>query len=137
MILYKKNKTKLIVLSIVLIVFAFMVILFINIVSELKNGEQTLSEMTFTEIDLSSIKDGTYTGEFKAGLVYVKVKTTIQDKKITDIKLIEHKNGKGSAAESIISDIIAKQTTDVDMISGATISSKVIRKAIENSLGEK
>lgn len=137
MILNKKNKTKLIVLSIVLIVFAFMVILFINIVSELKNGEQTLSEMTFTEIDLSSIKDGTYTGEFKAGLVYVKVKTTIQDKKITDIKLIEHKNGKGSAAESIISDIIAKQTTDVDMISGATISSKVIRKAIENSLGEK
>lgn len=59
---------------------------------------------------LSSIKDGTYTGEFKAGLVFVKVKTTIEDKKLTNIKLIEHKNGKGSAAESIISDIITKQT---------------------------
>ncbi len=137
MILNKKNKTKLIVLSIVLILLAFIVILFINIVSELKNGEQTLSTMTFTDINISSIKDGTYTGEFKAGLVFVKVKTTIKDEKITDIKLIEHQNGKGSAAESIISNIIAKQTTDVDMISGATISSKVIRKAIENSLVEK
>ena len=137
MILNKKNKTKLIVLSIVLIVLAFIAILFINIVSELKNGEKIISEITFTDIDLSSIEDGTYTGEFKAGLVFVKVETTIEDKKITDIKLIEHKNGKGSAAESIISDIIAKQTTEVDMISGATISSKVIRKAIENSLGEK
>ncbi|WP_035292299.1 FMN-binding protein [Clostridium sp. KNHs214] len=137
MILNKKKKTSIIVLSIVLIVLTFIVILFINIVSELKNGEQTLSKMTFTDINISSIKDGAYTGEFKAGLVFVKVKTTIKDKKITDIKLIEHKNGKGSGAESIISDIIAKQTTDVDMISGATISSKVIRKAIENSLVEK
>lgn len=134
MILNKKKKTSIIVLSIVLIVLAFIVILFINIVSELKNGEQTLAKMTFTDINISSIKEGTYTGEFKAGLVFVKVKTTIKDKKITDIKLVEHKNGKDSAAESIISDIIAKQTTDVDMISGATISSKVIRKAIENSL---
>lgn len=137
MILNKKKKTSIILLSIVLIVLAFIVILFINIVSELKSGEQTLAKMTFTDINISSIKEGTYTGEFKAGLVFVKVKTTIKDKKITDIKLVEHKNGKGSAAESIISDIIAKQTTDVDMISGATISSKVIRKAIENSLVEK
>lgn len=137
MILNKKNKTSLIVLSIVLIVLVFIVILFTNIVLELKNGEQTLSEMTFTDIDVSLIENGTYTGEFKAGLVYVKVKTTVENGKISDIKLIEHKNGKGSAAESIINDIITKQTTDVDMVSGATISSKVIRKAIENSLVEK
>ncbi|MHC1723923.1 MAG: FMN-binding protein [Aminipila sp.] len=137
MILNKKKRTLFIILPCVLIVLAIIVILFVNIVSELKNGEQTLSKMTFTDINLSLIKNGTYTGEFKAGLVFVKVKTTIEDKKITDIKLIEHKNGKGSAAESIINDIISKQTTDVDMISGATISSKVIRKAIENSLVKK
>lgn len=129
-----KNKTRFIILSIVLILLIFIVIFAINITSEMKEGEQTLYEMSFSDINLSLIKDGTYTGEFKAGLVFVKVETTVEDKKITDVKLIEHKNGKGSSAESIISDIITKQTTDVEMVSGATISSKVIRKAIENSL---
>lgn len=134
MILSKMSKIKRIILAIILIGTTFIMFISVYIVSELKNGEQILNEMTFTEIDLASISDGTYTGEFKAGLVSAKVETTIQDNKIIDIKLIEHNNGKGSAAESIIDDIIIQQTTDVDLISKATISSKVIRKAIENSL---
>lgn len=106
----------------------------INIVSTLKNGEEILSELTFNNINLASIEDGTYTGDFEAGLVYASVSSTIKDGILTDIKLLEHKNGKGSAAESILSDMLTKQTTSVDAISGATISSKVIRKAVENSL---
>lgn len=137
MILRKKNKTHIVVLTTVSIVLVFIVFLFINIASELRKGEQILTEMTFTNIDIFSIEDGTYTGEYKAGLVYAKVQTTIKNGRITDIKLIEHHNGKGSAAESIISDIISKQTTDVEIVSGATISCKVIRKAIENSLIKK
>lgn len=129
-----KNKTPLIILFLVTIALAFLAILFTNIASAIKSGEQALANLTLTDIDLSSIHDGTYIGEFKAGLVFAKVATTIEDKKITEIKLIEHQNGKGRAAESILNDMIAKQTTDVVMVSGATISSKVIRKAIENSL---
>lgn len=106
----------------------------INTVSTLKNGEEILSELTFNNINLASIEDGTYTGDFEAGLVYASVSSTIKDGILTDIKLLEHKNGKGSAAESILSDMLTKQTTSVDAISGATISSKVIRKAVENSL---
>lgn len=106
----------------------------INTVSTLKNGEEILSELTFKDINLASIEDGTYTGDFEAGLVYASVSTTIKDGLLTDIKLLEHKNGKGHAAESILNDMVTKQTTSVDAISGATISSKVIRKAVENSL---
>lgn len=106
----------------------------INTVSTLKNGEKILSELTFKNINLASIEDGTYTGDFEAGLVYASVSSTIKDGILTDIQLLEHKNGKGSAAESILSEMITKQTTSVDTVSGATISSKVIRKAVENSL---
>lgn len=106
----------------------------INTVSTLKNGEKILSELTFKNINLASIEDGTYTGDFEAGLVYASVSSTIKDGILTDIQLLEHKNGKGRAAESILSDMLTKQTTSVDTVSGATISSKVIRKAVENSL---
>lgn len=130
----QKRKVKTIVFAVIAIVIVFIAIVVSNVVSTLKKGEKELAAITFTDIDVSRIKDGTYTGECKAGLVSVKVKTTVNHGKIADIKLTEHQNGKGSTAESIIDEMILKQTTKVDAVSGATYSSKVIRKAVENSL---
>jgi len=53
---------------------------------------------------------------------------------ISDIRLIKHINGQGGAAESIIPEVIAAQSIEVDAITGATYSSEVILKAIEQSL---
>ena len=51
------------------------------------------------------------------------------------IDLLEHRNEKGKPAEQIIDDILKRQQIDVDEVSGATNSSKVIKKAIENAIG--
>lgn len=59
---------------------------------------------------------------------------TVANHAITDIKITRHKCGKGKPAESIVDDVIAKQTTKVDAVSGATGSSIVILKAIENAV---
>ena len=40
----------------------------------------------------------------------------------------------GNKAETIVDDVVDKQTLDVDTVSGATVSSKVILKSIENAL---
>ena len=50
------------------------------------------------------------------------------------IELLEHENGRGTPAEAILSQMVQKQTTAVDAVSGATCSSKVIRKAVENAI---
>ena len=42
--------------------------------------------------------------------------------------------GKGSQAEKIVNEVVNKQSLDVDLVSGATISSKVIIKSVENAL---
>lgn len=68
----------------------------------------------------------------KIGFVFLTLLILIAGLAINTVSTL--KNGKGSAAESILSDMLTKQTTSVDAISGATISSKVIRKAVENSL---
>ena len=47
---------------------------------------------------------------------------------------MEHVNGQGSGAERIPATVVEKQTLQIDMVSGATYSSKVILKAIENAL---
>ncbi|MTI69007.1 MAG: FMN-binding protein [Firmicutes bacterium] len=102
---------------------------------KVNEAEKAASDIEIMNIDIKNIKNGTYIGEYKmSSLVSAKVEVTIKDNKIKDIKLLEHNNGKGKEAEKIPSKVIKKQSLEVDTISGATISSKVILKSIENAL---
>jgi uncharacterized protein with FMN-binding domain len=87
-------------------------------------------------IDLSKIKDGNYIGDFNAYIISSKVNVTVRDHTITDIRFIEHKYERGKPAEVLLPRVIAAQSLNVDTISGATNSSKVILKSIENALLE-
>lgn len=96
--------------------------------------KDAVAQITFSDIDIHSIPNGTYEGSCDAVIVTAKVSVAVKDGTITDIQLLEHKNGKGASAESTLGLILNQQTTEVDTISGATNSSKVIRKAVENAL---
>jgi uncharacterized protein with FMN-binding domain len=49
---------------------------------------------------------------------------------------VKHVNGQGKPAEVITEKVIETQSLQVDVVSGATYSSKVILKAIENALAK-
>lgn len=93
-----------------------------------------LVDMPISEIDLTSLSDGVYKGTYDVFPVSVEVDVTISNHEILEIDLIKHFNGQGKPAEVIIDDVIEAQTLDVDVISGATYSSKIILKAIEVAL---
>ncbi len=86
------------------------------------------------DVDMTKVSDGSYEGEADAGLVYVKVRVTVQDHAIADIELLEHKNGMGEKAEVIVDDIAGQNRVTVDSISGATLSSDTIKSAVTNAL---
>jgi len=90
--------------------------------------------LTIEEIDLSNVKDGEYLGNYEIFPVKVSVKTTVKNGEITQIELLEHFNGKGTPAEKITDYIIEKQSLQIDAVSGATVSSIAIKKAVEDSL---
>lgn len=96
--------------------------------------QKKIKETTFEQLDFSTIPDGVYIGEYDVDYIYAKVKVFVQDGMVTQIDLLEHKNERGKNAETIINNIIEKQTIHVDTITGATNSSIVIRKAVENAL---
>lgn len=98
------------------------------------NYKQAVRETVISELDISTIPDGVYTGEYDVDFIYVRVEVSVQNGKITGINILEHKNGRGEAAEAIVNEIIYNQKIDVDSISGATNSSIVIKKAVENAL---
>ncbi|MDP3178586.1 MAG: FMN-binding protein [Spirochaetaceae bacterium] len=85
-------------------------------------------------VDLSSVRDGRWTGSFDGNLVKVEVAATIASSRIVSVEILRHDCGKGKPAESIVDAIVATQSLDVDTISGATYSSRCILKATELAL---
>lgn len=96
--------------------------------------QQKIANIEVEEIDLSKVEDGVYEGDYDAGYIYAKVRVQIKAGKIASVTLLEHRNEHGKPAEAIIDDVLKKQQIDVDAVSGATNSSKVIQKAIEDAI---
>lgn len=87
-----------------------------------------------------SYTDGTYTGTSDAGMhAGLKVEVTVQDSKISEVKVTEHEETEGigtNAIDKIPGEIVSKQSTDVDAVSGATLTSNAIKEAVDNALAE-
>ena len=130
----RKNNKKLIFV-ILIIVFA-MLTAFIGkeILRNLVVKET--SNISIVTPTLQAVADGKYIGECSITPVYVKVEVTVNDHKITDIQILEHGNGLGKSAEVITDDIMEKQSLEIDAVSGATLSSTCILKAVENALSK-
>ena len=116
----------------------FLIVLFFTVVylKSVADYKRSVKETTFRNLDIINVPDGVYVGEYDVGFVYAKVEVTVQNGVITNIDILEHKNGRGSRAEVVVDRIIEEQKIDVDEISGATNSSIVIKKAVENALTE-
>lgn len=92
------------------------------------------NNVIISNLELSSIDDGNYVGEYTLSPVKVIVQVQIKEHQIHEIQILDHQNGLGKKAEKINTRVIEKQTLKVDSVSGATVSSKVILKAIEDAL---
>jgi uncharacterized protein with FMN-binding domain len=84
--------------------------------------------------DIMRIQDGVYNGTFDAVFIFADLDVVVNGGRITEILINEHYNDRGATAEAILDDVIVRQTLDVDTVSGATNSSKVLLKALENAL---
>ena len=81
-------------------------------------------------------EDGTYEGEAE-GMAPLKVSVTVEDGKIADVEITEQNETEGfaePALEQIPQAIVDKNSTDVDAVSGATVTSTAIKEAVDNAL---
>ncbi len=99
-----------------------------------ENKLEALSKVPVREIDLWQVPDGTYTGEKSVFPLHVIVRVSVRDHVITAIVLEKHDNGQGEAAEVLLDEILRAQSIDLDAVSGATYSSKVILLAVQDAL---
>ena len=115
--------------------FILLFIILLMVVSCKTMIDNALDELDNKPIpNLSEVQDGVYYGSEKAPFVSVEVEVKVKNREIADIKLLKHDNGKGESAEIIIDKMIKENTSEVELVSGATVSSMVIRGAVRNAL---
>lgn len=100
----------------------------------LADYRRAVRQISIRQPPLSQLADGLYTGQWDVGFIAAQVEVEVQGGKIHSIHLIRHKNGRGQPAEAVLDEILARQRVDVDAVSGATNSSKVLQKAVEQAL---
>lgn len=109
-------------------------------VTDTETETENAAEDTQTATGSFELADGVYKGSATGFSGPVTVAVTIMDKKITSIDILSSTDDEAffNRAKGVIDRIIASQSFDVDVVSGATYSSNGIIGAVKNALtGEK
>lgn len=125
-------KRRLKISLIVLVSFSFIIIL---VFLFLYYGKSDTLNLIINDIDLSNISDGSYIGSYNKGRFSCKVEVIVKDKKIENIKILNKPViSIEEITQEIINRVLEKQSLKIDVVTGATASSKAILKAVENAL---
>lgn len=111
-----------------------------NFSNENKLEINTSKEMGKQENKAVVYKDGEYITEANGYRPGLKVKTVIKDGKIDSIEIVSHNEVNSRiykrAMDTVPNEIIDRQSTDVDTVSGATRTSNGIKNAVDKALQE-
>ncbi|MEA4914397.1 MAG: FMN-binding protein [Christensenella sp.] len=117
----------------------------IAVISDAPNRRE-LTALTFVDIDFSNLHDGTYTGSFigtDGNQRNATVEVTVSSSVITNIRVVKGAIdqpgapldlGNGSTVYDLLESAVDKKTLQVDVISGATLTSNAHLKALEDAL---
>lgn len=109
-------------------------------------SRQELEALAIGPVDFHSLKDGTYVGSFagvKGSLRDATVEATVTGGVVTSLRILKgavDENGVpadlggGRSAYDLLENAIAQKSMQVDVVSGATLTSKAHLKALENAL---
>lgn len=103
-----------------------------------KTDESSTAAVAQTGEGPIALADGTYTGSGTGFRGETSVSVTIQNGYITAIQVTDYRDDERyftRAETTIINEILAGQTPDVDAVSGATYSSNGIMEAVADALG--
>jgi len=116
----------------------FLCVLLVIIVSgffAMTRGIKEGKNVEINSVDISKLEDGTYVGKYSKDRWTSEVEVSVKGKKIENIKLMSEQLTP-DVGDELSKKIIEKQNVNVDVISGATVSSKAYLKSVENALNK-
>ncbi|HWQ29417.1 MAG TPA: hypothetical protein VN549_00390 [Negativicutes bacterium] len=110
-------------LKIVLSVFVIFILVSGGGMFFLGRGLESGAALEVNACDASTLGDGTYTGEYKGGRWSNKVVVTVENHKIIRVDIAyDMLIPREEVAAELVDRVLEKQTTKVDVVSGATVT---------------
>lgn len=101
----------------------------------LMNGMEKGKAVEINQVNLEHVKDGTYTGSYDLTRWSNSVEVTVVNHRIEKIEVIEDVMIQlDELTQRLFNNVIMKQTLDVDIETGSTVTSLAYLKSIENAL---
>ena len=87
------------------------------------------------EHDLSRVADGAYAGKTTYMGSAFEVEVKVKDHRVTGIDVLKDDDSEyANNAAAVLANVVEKQTLEVDAVSGATTTSKVLLNAVNDAL---
>jgi len=107
--------------------------------SNLSNEHEEARNVSLDAADFGSLNDGTYEGEYDGGMYgwrAGKVSVVVASGRVEKIVLLvtSDPGAENTDHERLFNRVVEAQSLDVDVITGATLTSKAWLKAVENAL---
>ncbi len=99
----------------------------------------TSAPTTSTPSTATTYKNGTYQAEEKGYVGLIKVEVTVKDEKVSEVKVLSHSETDGvgtKAIDQLPAKFKSASSAQVDSISGATVTSDAMKKAVSTALAE-
>ena len=96
--------------------------------------KKNLAKIENKDIDMETVEDGIFEGHSELAPVKVDVKVLVENHKLIKVELLRHECGLGHPADVIVDKMVEQNTWDVDAVSGATVSSEIIKNAVNKAL---
>jgi uncharacterized protein with FMN-binding domain len=103
-------------------------------------GERILSDLEsldsaeITAIDFTDLRDGIYTGKADRFPISAQVEMHIKNGHLNNMNLFIRRSTRRAETQETARRVIQNQSLDVDVVSGATYSSVLLLKAMEDAL---
>lgn len=122
-------------MKVALIVIGILVLLAVPLTMLMFYGMSEIRELVIREVDLQKVADGTYTGSYHKGRWTFDVEVVVQNHRIKSVKNLNSRmNALQEWTQSAEKAFIEQQSVNIDVVSGATLNSKAMQKAVEIAL---
>lgn len=130
-----RNKIVIVILSVLGIAAIGFGVMYFTYLAPMNETLKEVRTMDIKDVELESLKDGVYQGEYSYSSTTCRVEVVLKDHRIIEIKVLD--NGRteyAKKAEEALERVKKQQSLQVDVVSSATTTSKALLKAVENAL---
>ena len=99
-------------------------------------GMGSIKRMDIEAVELAEVSDGTYTGRFKKSRWDYSVEVTVSGREIIDVVPLNVPSDTTSREffAQTSAAVVENQSTDIDVVGGATVNTKAFRQAVADAL---